>query len=90
MVFLWASVSHVPFYLPSSLFTKSSRSFGHWEQAKVILGNEEDVESMQPHGERYIAKDPLQSTQVCEVWGWKYPVLRADNLCKGLDLSLVD
>jgi hypothetical protein len=90
MVFLRSSLSHVSFHLPASLFTKPSRPFGHWEEAKVILRNEEDVEPMQPHGKRHIAEDPLQSTRVGEIWGWEDPVLRAGNLRKGLDFALVN
>jgi hypothetical protein len=90
MVFLWTGLAHVLFHLPAPLLPQSGRPFGHWEQAKVILGDEEDMESVQSHGEWDITEYPLQNTRVGEIRGWENPVLRSDDLREGLDLPLVN
>lgn len=75
MIFLWACLAHVFLNLLPPLLSQLGCAFGHRKQAKIILGDQEDMESVQLHRERNIAEDPLQKPWVGEVGGRKYPVL---------------
>lgn len=89
VVFLRACLAHVFLNLLSPLLSQSGCSFGHRKQAKIILSDQENVKSVQPHRKRNIAEDPLQHPWVGEVRGRKYPVLCPDNLRQGLYLCIV-
>lgn len=90
VVFLWTCLSHVFLYFDSPFLSKSGCSVRHRKQAKVIFSEQEDVKSVQLHGQRNVAEDPLQNPRIGEVWSRKDPVLRSNDLCEGFDLSLVD
>ena len=89
MVFTRARFPHVLLDLCSSLLPQSSCALGHREQAKIILCNQKDVESVEFHSKWDIAEDPLQNLGIGKVGGGEYPVLCADNLRERLHLSAV-